>query len=260
MRKEGKFSDVPLRVKTWVYIITIFGIALIHPISLLLFVVFLAIWGQRELFSFAMLSPNYSILFILGTTIIQLISLPSKSYGISMLFCLIYFLLVGIFISIRQKPYLLYYIVICIYIFSISSLWYIGRTENGYKLLILLVVPIELNDVFQYLSGKLFGKRKIVPQISPNKTIEGLIGGIICTMLVFSLFFYLLGEGLAWWQVILLGIVMSTLGFAGDVFFSYIKRKANVKDTGTLLPGHGGLLDRVDSLLFTAPLFYFIIL
>lgn len=259
MAQQNKFADVPLRVKTWIYIILTFTIALLHPILLLWFVVFLSFWGQKELYSFAMPKLKNSLFLLIGVTVIQLLYFPSKPFAESSLYLIGYFILVGVFILIQQKKYTLFFATIVAYVLSISTLYYIGRMDNGYKLLILLIVPVELNDVFQYLSGKLFGKRKIAPSISPNKTVEGLLGGVICTTIVFTTLYYLLAGSFYLWQVILLGATLSVLGFLGDVFFSFIKRKANVKDTGTLLPGHGGLLDRVDSLLFTAPLFYFII-
>lgn len=260
MAEQNKFADVPLRVKTWIYIILIFTTALLHPILLLWFVVFLSFWGQKELYSFAMPKLKNAMLLLIGVSIIQLLCFPTKPFAESILYLIGYFILLGVFILIQQRKYTLFFITLVAYVMSVSTLYYIGIVDNGYKLLILLIVPVELNDVFQYLSGKLFGKRKIAPSISPNKTVEGLLGGVLCTTLVFTILYYSLSNGYYWWQVILLGITLSVLGFLGDVFFSYIKRKALVKDTGTLLPGHGGLLDRIDSLLFTAPLFYFVVL
>ncbi|BFO64871.1 hypothetical protein KCF3NO3_08540 [Chryseobacterium sp. KCF3-3] len=123
--------------------------------------------------------------------------------------------------------------------------------------IIFIVVVTELNDVFQYLMGKFFGKHKITPQISPNKTLEGLIGGVFLTVILSNILgYFLLETGILTNSI--LGIVLGISGFLGDIFMSYIKRKTGVKDTGNLLPGHGGLLDRMDSLVFNAPLFFWL--
>jgi phosphatidate cytidylyltransferase len=122
-------------------------------------------------------------------------------------------------------------------------------------LVFLLLVATEANDVFQYVCGKLFGRHKIVPRVSPNKTWEGFIGGWLLTaaMLLFAgpLFTPLTGWGL--WIV---AVLLPVAGFAGDVTFSAIKRDIGVKDTSNYIPGHGGVLDRIDSLTFTAPVYF----
>lgn len=109
------------------------------------------------------------------------------------------------------------------------------------------------------MTGKLFGKHKIMPRISPNKTAEGFVGGIILTTcLANGLGIWLLSQGNPLIYS-LLGVGISLLGIGGDLYMSGVKRKAGVKDTGNLIPGHGGLLDRIDSLTFVAPVFYWVI-
>ena len=104
--------------------------------------------------------------------------------------------------------------------------------------------------MFQYISGNILGKRKITPKISPNKTVEGLIGGIILTTLTATLLKNFVNIN---FQVKFIPYIC-LIGFIGDVFISALKRKVNLKDSGTLLLGHGGILDRIDSLIFTAPI------
>lgn len=122
-------------------------------------------------------------------------------------------------------------------------------------LVFFLLVATEANDVLQYVTGKLFGRRRIMPSVSPNKTWEGFLGGWILTAaliwFVGPLFTPLHGLGLA-----LLAFGLPLAGFAGDVTMSAIKRDLGVKDTSHLIPGHGGLLDRADSLTFTAPVYF----
>ncbi len=122
-------------------------------------------------------------------------------------------------------------------------------------LMLFLLFLTEINDAAQYMWGKLFGKHKIVPKISPKKTVEGLIGGMVtCTIFSVIIAPFLTPLNIPW--AIIAGILMSIGGFLGDVTLSALKRDVKVKDFGSLLPGHGGLLDRIDSLIFTAPLFF----
>jgi phosphatidate cytidylyltransferase len=122
-------------------------------------------------------------------------------------------------------------------------------------LVFLLLAATEANDVFQYVSGKLLGRHKILPKVSPNKTWEGFIGGCVLT----SALIVLIGpsltplKGIGLWTI---ALTLPIAGFAGDVTFSAIKRDIGVKDTSHRIPGHGGVLDRVDSLTFTTPLYF----
>jgi phosphatidate cytidylyltransferase len=129
-----------------------------------------------------------------------------------------------------------------------------GYEDENAKLLFFLVVVVQLSDVFQYIWGKLFGRHPIAPGISPNKTWEGFLGGIVCAVL--------LGTSLWWitpfnpWQAALMALAIALMGFVGGLVMSAVKRDRGVKDYGALIEGHGGVLDRVDSLLFAAPLFF----
>ena len=129
-----------------------------------------------------------------------------------------------------------------------------GYDASNGKLLLFLVVVVQASDVLQFVWGKLVGRRKIAPAISPNKTWEGFVGGVACATL--------LGTAL-WWatpfsplQAAAMSLVICLAGFAGGLVMSAIKRDRGVKDFGGLLPGHGGVLDRIDSLLFAAPIFF----
>ena len=122
-------------------------------------------------------------------------------------------------------------------------------------MLLCILILTVFNDFAQLLFGKSFGKHKIIPKVSPNKTWEGFIGGVIATTLM-AMFLvpYLTPSGLMLGAGA--GFVIAITGYLGDVTMSAIKRDIGVKDTGSLLPGHGGILDRLDSLVFTAPLFF----
>ncbi|QQY80703.1 phosphatidate cytidylyltransferase [Keratinibaculum paraultunense] len=113
-------------------------------------------------------------------------------------------------------------------------------------------------DTFAYIVGSLFGKKKLCPKLSPNKTLEGSIGGILGSVLLTYLYIKILGINLIW-KYIILSIIGSIVAQLGDLTASKIKRFSNVKDFGFIIPGHGGVLDRFDSILFTAPLVYYYI-
>lgn len=126
--------------------------------------------------------------------------------------------------------------------------------NGGQGLLLFVVFLTEINDVLQFMWGKMLGKHKITPSVSPNKTWEGFIGGVVSTTIIS----YFLGflTPLTDVQVVLAGFIIACSGFFGDIVMSAIKRDIGVKDTGTAIPGHGGILDRIDSLTYTAPVFF----
>lgn len=115
------------------------------------------------------------------------------------------------------------------------------------------VLLTQLNDITQYFAGKALGRHRIVPRLSPNKTWEGFAGGVLGSMLL-SLLFTPLLLPLKWPAALGFGLLIGVGGFAGDILFSWFKRSAGIKDFGTVLPGQGGVLDRLDSLTCTAPL------
>ncbi len=118
---------------------------------------------------------------------------------------------------------------------------------------------IVASDIGSYFIGKSFGKRSLSP-ISPSKTIEGLIGGISCSILLAVLFAFVLNLDNPWLIGILYGLLISLMALVGDLIESMMKRDAKIKDSGTFLPGHGGILDRIDSYIFTPSVIYYIII
>lgn len=149
-------------------------------------------------------------------------------------------------------------------VFGLSHMAYLlslpeieGFASGGRGLLLFLVFLTEINDVMQFTWGKLLGKHKIIPKVSPNKTWEGFVGGIISTTIIG----YFLGflTPLTDYQVILVSFMIAVSGFVGDIVMSSVKRDIGVKDMGTAIPGHGGILDRIDSLAYTTPVFFHIV-
>ncbi len=125
--------------------------------------------------------------------------------------------------------------------------------QNG-KLLFYFVLIAQISDVLQYVWGKTLGRHKIAPQVSPNKTWEGFLGGIASACLI--------GAGLWWatpfnpWQSAVMSLAITLMGFAGGLVMSAIKRDRGVKDYGAMIEGHGGVMDRIDSICFAAPVFF----
>ena len=146
---------------------------------------------------------------------------------------------------------------------SFSALNGFDGWVNFFVLLFAFLIPI-FTDTFAYLMGSLFGGKKLAPKISPNKTISGAVGGTVwCVILTVAVYYIfnsipsmhtvLTGAGLAVWKLIIISFIGSIISQFGDLFESYLKRSANVKDSGKILPGHGGILDRFDSYVFVAP-------
>ena len=140
---------------------------------------------------------------------------------------------------------------------SFVFLNYIANFNNTFTPSLLLgsFILIWVNDTFAYLIGKNFGKQKLFPRISPKKTVEGFLGGLFFSCIA-SYFIANFTEVLDSTNWLLLSIIISVFGTLGDLIESKFKRQAEVKDSGVIMPGHGGLLDRLDSIIFAAPFIY----
>ena len=146
-------------------------------------------------------------------------------------------------------------------VFSISHIAYLltlpvkNSDAGALGLVLFILFMTQFNDVCQYVWGKLLGRHKIIPKVSPNKTWEGFIGGVTTVTLCAGFAAPYLTP-LSFNQGLLAGVIIGVSGFIGDVVISSVKRDLQIKDTGSFIPGHGGILDRIDSLLYTAPLFF----
>ena len=133
------------------------------------------------------------------------------------------------------------------------------RSLRGREALFLLMLTVMISDTAQFYTGRAFGRRPLAPAVSPKKTVEGALGGLVLGSVT-------LAVAGSWWLPTvavalraLLGVAVVALGIAGDLFESMLKRSANVKDSSSLIPGHGGVLDRIDALLFAAPIYYIVL-
>ncbi len=231
--------------ESYIALITLFGLICIWEFSkMIAFKGFVGyIFFSLVLFLVLIRPENYAILLILGITIL------SSSM-------LIYYLVAKKEITYkndRSKLGLLIRFPIFSMIFLVLLPIYKG-IYNPY-LIVAIIVMIWVNDSFAFLVGKNFGKRKLFVTISPKKTQEGFIGGLLFTLIAaYIISNYNTDFTLINWLII--GLIVSVIGTIGDLVESKFKRQANIKDSGNIMPGHGGIFDRLDSLLFAAPFVY----
>ncbi len=259
------------RVNSWWWMCAIIALAFIAgaPVLFLLFAV-ISLLTLREFLSTAspisedrhLLLLTFYLLFPMQYVLLAAGLLQWAAAAIP-LFCALWFV-VRLLLSGRQHPWVQSYLrissalLVCVYGLSFPMAIAMSNGSGAgvratLQLLFLLVVS-QASDVFQFVVGKLAGRRKIAPRISPSKTVAGLLGGLVGTSL--------LGAGLWWltpysaWLAASLALLVAVAGFAGGLLLSAVKRARGIKDWGALLPGHGGVLDRVDSLWLSAPLYY----
>ena len=134
-----------------------------------------------------------------------------------------------------------------------------SMTQYNGLLLLAIFIFIWVNDTGAYLVGSRWGKRRLAPNISPKKSVEGSIGGLLLVLLSAVILRLLLFPELSWLRILLIAAVVAIFGTIGDLFESSLKRRAGVKDSGKLIPGHGGILDRIDSLLLAVPAVYLLL-
>lgn len=134
-----------------------------------------------------------------------------------------------------------------------------SMTQYNGLLLLAIFIFIWVNDTGAYLVGSRWGKRRLAPSISPKKSVEGSIGGLLLVLLSAVILRLLLFPELSWLRILLIAVVVAIFGTIGDLFESSLKRRAGVKDSGKLIPGHGGILDRIDSLLLAVPAVYLLL-
>ena len=180
---------------------------------------------------------------------------------IAAIISIVYIIACAILILIKQADFDLSKIaVLCgmplLYAFAFSTISSIITATNGIYYLLLILNFSCVCDMGAYFVGVSYGKRKLCPEISPNKTVEGALGGIVSSIVVSLIITLCYGKFTAIIPTVLLTIPLCIAGMAGDLFASVIKRKTGIKDYGNLIPGHGGVLDRVDSMLFIAPLIF----
>lgn len=142
---------------------------------------------------------------------------------------------------------------------GIAFYYFFETRELGLVYILFVQITVWATDSGAYFAGRAFGKRKLWPEISPKKTIEGFFGGIVSALIVALLFFLLSDIDMKMGLLLVMGVVISIFGQFGDLVQSAYKRHYGVKDSGKILPGHGGILDRFDSMIFVLPILHFLL-
>ena len=274
VRPASNFTELKLRIQTWWWLVAILFVALSFNRTVAVVVLGLvSFMAFKEFVSLVPTRPidNRVLLWAYLAIPVQYLWVRMGWYGMFIIFIPVYmFLLLPLrmVISGDTKGFLraagTTHWGMMTTVFSLSHLAYLlvlpvhagtHGEVRGEMLVFYLLVLTQLNDVAQYLWGKALGRHKVAPKVSPNKPLEGVLGGVATT----TLLAWLLGPWftpLSPLYAVLAGVLISGFGFIGDVVISAVKRDIGVKDSGSLLPGHGGILDRLDSLTYTAPLFF----
>jgi phosphatidate cytidylyltransferase len=274
--QPGKWTDLAPRMQSWWIIVILVAAALMLGwqatailfalISFLALKEYLTLAPTRKEDRLIVLLAYLSVLVNYGLIFAE--TLFEDSYQIYLVFIPVYGFLIAAAVMAwigRTDGYLAtvgivhWGMVVCVY--NIGYIAFLMRVPDaeapagGAGLVFFLIFITQLNDVAQYCWGKAFGKTKITPTVSPNKTWEGAIGGWLTTAVVF----YLLAPyftPLTPTHAAIMGVIVPMAGFFGDITMSAVKRDLGVKDTSRLIPGHGGVLDRLDSLTFAAPVYF----
>ncbi|MCP2004613.1 UNVERIFIED_ORG: phosphatidate cytidylyltransferase [Buttiauxella agrestis ATCC 33320] len=270
LRPAKDWRELTLRIRTWWVIIVLFSLAMLSPNWLAL--TFFALVSFMALKEFLTLVPSrhsdrMPLLWLFIAIPLNYWLIGIGWYGMFVVFIPVYvflFLPARMVITgdtqgfLRTASQLHWSLMTTVFAFSHVAFLLVlpaDGQQTGALLVLFLVGLTEFNDIAQYLWGKSLGRIKVTPKVSPNKTLAGLVGGVATTALLAMLLGPLLTP-LSWPMALLAGVIIGVTGFCGDVVMSAIKRDIGVKDSGTLLPGHGGILDRLDSLIFTAPVFF----
>lgn len=260
----GKYAELTQRVQSWWIMVGVFGVAI--AVDRRLSIIFFGFVSFLALKEYLSLIPtrraDRRVLFWAYLSIpFQYYWIYRGWYGMFIVFIPVWVMLLisARMVLIGETKDFLHAVGaiqwgLMLMVFSISHQAYL-LVLGGAGLVLYLVVLTQLNDVAQYIWGKTLGRHKITPTVSPGKTVEGLIGGIVTTTLL-SLLLAPILTPLDRWDSVAAGCMISTAGFLGDITISALKRDLGVKDSGQLIPGHGGILDRIDSLTYTAPLFF----
>lgn len=266
------YTELTARVNSWWVMAGVFAAAMaLRPPFALAFLGFVSFLALKEYFSLVPTRrADRRVLFWAYLAIpLQFYWIAIGWYGMFIIFIPVYlFLLLPLrMVTIGETAGFLHaagslHWGLMLTVFNLSHMAYllvlpaaVNPAGGPAGLVLFLMFLTQFNDVMQYVWGKLLGKHKIIPKVSPKKTWEGFLGGVATTTVLAWVLAPLLTP-LVGWEAPAAGLLIGLAGFVGDVNISALKRDLGVKDSGSLIPGHGGILDRVDSLTFTAPLFF----
>lgn len=269
-QSHGVIDNLNTRIKAWWAMVLVIGIAFMFgDIGIALLFAFISFVALREFASLTTRGGDHAALAACFVVVlpVQYVLVYFGRYGLYSIFIPVFaflclpIILVAAGISSRfleRMATLQWGLVLCVFCIShvpaLLSLDIAGYDGRNLLLIVFLVVVVQSSDVLQYCWGMLMGKHRVAPALSPSKTWEGLIGGVASATA--------LGAALFWitpfnpWQATLMALAINTMGFCGGLVMSAIKRDRGVKDWGQMIDGHGGMLDRLDSVAFAAPVFF----
>ena len=224
-----------------------------------------------KLKSFSLYLPIFYFIYLVFLCFYLFIPIPDNIFHLFLFLYLLIIIFSSLFNVKENKLQNMFYSLLAFFwigVFFQGAIYLRNLPEIGFKVVSCMFLSVWITDSFAYIFGSKFGKAKILPKISPNKTWIGCIAGYFsCTVFIYLLYQYHYFTNSLYIftleDVIILGLISGVFGQAGDFFESYFKRSFSIKDSGTLLQGHGGFLDRFDSLLFVVPMFtyyYYLVL
>jgi phosphatidate cytidylyltransferase len=267
-------ANLDARVKAWWVMVAVFGVALATGgLGSVILFGFMSFFALREFITLTPTRPGdhrtlFWAFFII--TPLQYYLVAMEWYGLFSILIPVYaFILVPTRSALagdsehflERTAKIQWALMVCVYCVShvpaLLTLQIKGYEGQNAKLLLFFVLVVQISDVLQYVWGKLFGKHAIVPTISPNKTVEGFWGGVLSATGIGTALWW--ATPFTWWQAALFSFLLTLMGFFGGLVMSAIKRDRSVKDYGTMIEGHGGVMDRIDSLCFAAPVFFHLV-
>lgn len=273
-QRSAVVDNLNARIRAWWWMVGILGMAFAfgQGVTLVLFLV-ASFFALREFISLTPTRAGDHIALLAAFFVmlpLQYLLIGAHWYGLFVIFIPVYgFLLLPMLSAIggdtqsflERASKIQWAVMITVYCVSYAPALLMLKIPSvpGSEplLLFFLIFVVQVSDVLQYVFGKLFGRTKIAPTLSPSKTVEGFVGGALSATL--------LGAGLWWatpfrpWQAGLIAAIIVVMGFFGGLVLSAVKRSLGAKDWGAMIEGHGGALDRLDSVVFSAPIFFHIV-
>lgn len=271
---HGVIDNLNSRIKAWWVMVLLIGASFVFgkPGVIVLFA-FMSFAALREYITLAYTRSGDHMALVLMFYValpMQYFLIGIEWYGLFSIFIPVHvFLVLPILASLRgdttrfleRTAKMQWGLMICVFCVShvpaLLTLNIPGYQGRNLLLIAYLIAVVQGSDVLQYVWGKLFGRRKVAPELSPSKTVEGLVGGVASATLLGAAMYGI--TPFTPWQSALIALAICLMGFLGGLVMSAIKRDRGVKDWGTMIEGHGGMLDRLDSVVFAAPMFFHVV-